>query len=310
MQHSQLHMRDGIVLIDKAANMSSAAVVARVKRCLKADKVGHAGTLDPDATGLLICLVNGATRVASYALDGLKVYSGTMRLGVRTTTDDMTGDVLEESTSVPSFDAVSKAALDFVGTIDQVPPKVSAIKVGGRRAYQLERAGHDVQLKSRQVLVERFDLTAVSEATVGYRIVCTPGTYVRALARDLGEKLGCGAAAETIRREGSGHFSVSHAVALEDLSWDSVQDWAVLVPHVPRITVPSHIAVDLLQGRVAALSAVKPFVTSLSDTVELVAYAADGRPGETLGLLRVDAARNVGFEVNVARQPQGVSVGG
>lgn len=284
--------------------MSSAAVVARVKRQLKADKVGHAGTLDPDATGLLICLVNGATRVASYALDGMKVYSGTMRLGVRTTTDDMTGDVIEESTSVPAFEAVSIAARDFVGAIEQVPPKVSAVKVGGRRAYQLERAGHDVQLKSRQVTVDRFDVTAVSGNTIAYRIVCTPGTYVRALARDLGEKLGCGAAAETICREGSGHFSVSEAVALEDLSWDCVQDWSILVPHVPRMTVPSQIAIDLLQGRVSALVAVVPLLASLDDVEGIVAYCAEGAASETLGLLRVDSAGNVGFEVNVARQPQ------
>jgi tRNA pseudouridine55 synthase len=301
-------MRNGVVLIDKVANMSSAAVVARVKRHLKADKVGHAGTLDPDATGLLICLVNGATRVASYALDGMKVYSGTMRLGVRTSTDDMTGDVIEESTILPSFEAASRAARYFVGTIEQVPPKVSAIKVGGRRAYQLERAGHDVQLKGRQVVVEQFDVTEISDRTIGYRIVCSPGTYVRALARDLGEKLGCGAAAETIRREGSGHFSVSDAVALEDLSWDRVQDWSILVPHVPRIVVSSQLAIDLLQGRMAALSSVGPLVAPLSEGVEIVAYAAEGREGETLGLLRLDGARNVGFELNVARQPQGSGV--
>lgn len=301
-------MRNGVVLIDKVANMSSAAVVARVKRHLKADKVGHAGTLDPDATGLLICLVNGATRVASYALDGMKIYSGTMRLGVRTTTDDMMGDVIEESTAIPSFEAVSRAVRHFVGTIEQVPPKVSAIKVGGRRAYQLERAGHDVQLKARQVIVEQFDVTEISDRTIGYRIVCTPGTYVRALARDLGEKLGCGAAAEAIRREGSGHFSVSDAVALEDLSWDRVRDWSILVPHVPRIVVSSQVAIDLLQGRVAALPAVRLLAASLSEQVEIVAYAAEGRETETLGLLRLDGARNVGFELNVARQPQGGGV--
>ncbi len=298
-------MRNGVVLIDKAPGISSAAVVARVKHRLRADKVGHAGTLDPDATGLLICLINGATRVASYALDGMKVYSGAMRLGVRTSTDDTTGDVLEETTSLPTFESVSRAARDFVGTIQQVPPKVSAIKVAGRRAYQLERAGHDVRLESRQVLVKLFEVTPLSEAAIGYRVVCSPGTYVRALARDLGERLGCGAAAETIRREGSGHFSVADAVALEDLSWNCVQDWTVLVPHVPRITVPSEIAMDLLQGRVAALSAVKTFVASVGDTAELVAYAADGGEGDALGLLRLDEARDVGFELNVARQPRG-----
>jgi tRNA pseudouridine55 synthase len=225
---------------------------------------------------------------------------------VRTTTDDMTGDVLEQSSDVPPFEAVVTAARDFIGAIQQVPPKVSAVKIGGRRAYQLEREGKDVELKSRTVVVERFDLTPLSEISVGYRIVCTPGTYVRALARDLGERLGCGGAAETIRREGSGHFSVENAVALEELSWDRVRDWTALVPHVPCVVVPSRVAADLLQGRVAALASVRSLVGSLADDVELIAYAAEGKESEALGLLRLDAGRNVGFELNVARQPQAI----
>jgi tRNA U55 pseudouridine synthase TruB len=185
---------------------------------------------------------------------------------------------------------------------------VSAIKIGGKRAYRLEREGKEVELKSRTVVVERFELVSIAESSVGYRIVCAPGTYVRALARDLGEKLGCGAAAETIRREGSGHFSVSNAVDLDTLSWDCVRDWGVLIPHVPRVVVPARVAKDLLQGRIAALPAVELLTASLGHDVELVAYAAEGNEEETLGLLRVDAARKVGFELNVARQPQGEEV--
>lgn len=304
-RRSRHSMRSGVLMIDKPAGLSSAAVVARVKRALGAQRVGHAGTLDPDATGLLVCLLNGATRVASYALEGRKVYSGTMRLGVRTSTDDMAGTVLEECHDLPTFEYVQEAARGFLGISDQVPPKVSAVKVGGQRAYKLQRAGKDVDLRGRAVTVDQFEVTAISPRSIGYRIVCSPGTYVRALARDLGEKLGCGGAAETIRREGSGHLSVKNAVALDQISWDAVVDWSMLIPHVPRIVLPAHVAMDLLRGRTAALSAVDPFIGSLPGEHTLVAYAAEDDRGETLGLLSVDATRRVAFELNIARQREG-----
>ena len=282
--------------------MSSASVVARVKRQLKAHKVGHAGTLDPDATGLLICLLNGATRVASYALDGTKVYSGVMRLGVRTSTDDMTGEVLAESNRIPEFNMIKEAAASFLGRIQQVPPKVSAKKIDGQRAYALERKGQEVVLESREVRIEHFEISPIDYSSISYTVACSPGTYVRALARDLGELLGCGGAAQSIRREASGRFNVRDGVALEGVSWGAALDWSILLPDVPVVAVPERIAADLVQGRVRALKEVREFFQPEEQESQLVIFVRQGFEDQSLGLLRLLSDGSLGFEATIARQ--------
>lgn len=310
-------MRSGVLLIDKPAGISSAGVVARVKRALGADKVGHAGTLDPDATGLLVCLVNGATRVAPFVGAGIKEYTGVLQLGVRTSTDDLAGEVLERSAVIPTPSEVCAAARAFVGTIEQVPPNVSAVKVAGRRAYERERAGEDFELRARSVQVHSFDLSPIfpaSEAeTTGpavctprfaYRIVCGAGTYVRSLARDLGQVLGCGGAAESIRRTRSGSFDVSSGVALEAVSWDSLQDWAVALPQAARIVLPEREVRGLLEGRVATLRGLD-LSSCTAGPVDaergggLVVYAVEQQPHCSIGLLRVDSAGVRSFEFSI-----------
>ncbi len=294
-------MRNGIILIDKPAGMTSAGVVARVKRALGASRVGHAGTLDPDATGLLVILVNGATRVASYAADGDKVYSGTFRFGIRTSTDDVFGEVLGTTTEIAPFSEIERVAGQFIGEFEQVPPKVSAVKVGGKRAHKLQRRGSEFELEARRVSVRALEVQpTASPDTVSYRVVCSPGFYVRALARDLGEALGCGGAAAAIRRERSGHLSVESAVALESVGWESLYDWSVLLPQVPRVELPGALAAAIHNGQRTALreGASHPAITPLLRIPGILLYGAEGE-AETKGILSVSPDGKLQFELNL-----------
>lgn len=296
-------MRSGILLIDKPAGMTSAGVVARVKRALQAERVGHAGTLDPDATGLLVVLINGATRVASYAADGVKRYSGRIRLGVTTTTDDMAGDVLSQTDDLPAFEQVQRASRNFLGLISQVPPRVSAIKVKGKRAHDLTRRGEDFELAARDVTISLFDITQVSPTSLSYVIECSPGTYVRSIARDLGEALGCGGAVESIRRERSGPLTVEGAISLEEVAWEKIGDWSQLIPHIPRVEFPESLSALLLNGHQRSLKDAALLLSKAGrQPHELLAYASQGER-ETLGLLRVVAPGELCVELNVGRYP-------
>ena len=228
-------MKDGILLIDKPAGLTSAQAIAAVRRRLKLEKIGHAGTLDPMATGLLVVLVNSATRLASYAEAGDKVYSGIFRFGLATDSDDITGNVLERSEKLPAFAQVRAAADSFLGTSAQVPPRVSAIKVDGERAYRRVRRGETVALKSRMVTVRRLELEELAPGRVWFNLHCSKGTYVRSLARDLGEKVGCPACLASLRREASLPFSVKEAAGIEAISLDHLRDWRELFPKMPRL---------------------------------------------------------------------------
>jgi tRNA pseudouridine(55) synthase len=299
------NQRSGILLLDKPKGVSSAGVVARVKRILRADRVGHAGTLDPDATGLLIVLLNGATRAASHAALGIKRYSGEIVLGITTTSDDLSGEILSRSDDIPSFDRIEAAALELQGEIMQLPPKISAKKLNGRRAYKLFRGGEDFELTPRQVEVREFKLTPTPDAsTVAYLTSVSPGTYVRSLARDLGAVLGCGGTVKSIRREASGHLSVVDSVSLDDISWDKVIDWGELLPHLPRVIFSSGIAKGLLNGQMRALrEAWDEYQTREADVVlnrssDLVLYS-EKAGGESLGLLRLAEDSGFEFELNI-----------
>lgn len=296
-------MHSGILLIDKPAGITSAGVVGRVKRMLGAERVGHAGTLDPDATGLLVILVNGATRVASYAADGTKRYSGVMRLGITTSTDDLAGEIFERSDAIPTFERVVEASKSFIGTIQQVPPRVSSVKIQGKRAHKLTREGQSFTLQPREVIVSRFEISEVSESSFRYVVECSPGTYVRSLARDIGEALGCGGAVETIRRERSGPLSVDGAISLDQVSWGHLQDWSALIPEVPRIELPEDVAAAIRTGHQLTLKRVAemPEVAALP-RFSVFAYASVG-DRETLGLLRISESGEPQVALNVGRYP-------
>jgi tRNA pseudouridine55 synthase len=290
--------RSGYVIIDKPSGFSSAAIVGRVKRTLGAVKVGHAGTLDPDATGLLVCLINGATKIAPYILDGRKIYEGTIRFGVRTTTDDMAGEIIETSNLLPSPEAVQKVLPHFQGEIQQIPPRVSAIQIDGRRAYDMERKGQAFDLIARSVQVFSIELSQVDGAVYRYRIECGPGTYIRSLARDIGDALGCGGAVETLRRVASGPADISAAIKIDDLSQSKVVDWTSLLPQLPIFDVPLPLARDLLQGREYALETFAECAKEVSD--DLVIYRLTGRD-ESCGILKREEGH---WKYEVSAMPQ------
>ena len=208
----------GLVVVDKPAGMTSHDVVARVRRLAGTRKVGHAGTLDPMATGVLVLGVNRATRLLGHLTLTDKRYDATIRLGVTTTTEDAEGEVVEtRPTDGVTEDAVRAVLATFVGEIDQEPSAVSAVKVDGKRAYARVRAGEDVELPARRVTIHSLEVTAIDLPTVEVAVHCSSGTFVRAIARDLGAALGVGGHLTALRRTSVGPFRLDDARTLEAL---------------------------------------------------------------------------------------------
>ena len=213
----------GLVVVDKAGGMTSHDVVARVRRLAGTRKVGHAGTLDPMATGVLVLGVERATRLLGHLTLTEKAYDATVRLGVATTTDDAEGDVTATSPTAALDEAsVRDAAARFVGELEQVPSAVSAIKVDGRRAYARVRAGEEVELAARRVTVHELVVHDVrlgdDVVDVDLRVRCSSGTYIRAIARDLGAALGVGGHLTALRRTAVGPYDLAVARTLDDLA--------------------------------------------------------------------------------------------
>ncbi|MEZ5113020.1 MAG: tRNA pseudouridine(55) synthase TruB [Nocardioidaceae bacterium] len=209
----------GLVIVDKPAGLTSHDVVARVRRLAGTRKVGHAGTLDPMATGVLVLGVNRATRLLGHLMLTEKAYDATITLGESTTTDDAEGETIATSDTSALGEAQVRAALaDFVGDIDQVPTAVSAIKVDGKRAYARVRAGEEVELKARRVHIAAIEVTRVALPEVDISVRCSSGTYVRAIARDLGAALGVGGHLSALRRTAVGAFAIDTARTLDDLA--------------------------------------------------------------------------------------------
>ena len=219
----------GIINLDKPAGISSAFAVGGVKRLLpKGTKIGHAGTLDPFATGVLLLLVGKATKTCEQLMDRAKQYEAVIRLGATTATDDLDSPAepfacdAELPTAPPTREAVADALAMQVGEVMQRPPVFSAIKVGGRRAYALARRGEAVALPPRVVSIYRIDLLDYTWPEARVRVDCGRGTYVRAIARDLGERLGVGGYLTALRRTAIGPFSIADAVTLERLRSEGV----------------------------------------------------------------------------------------
>jgi tRNA pseudouridine55 synthase len=208
----------GWVVLDKRSGMTSTQAVGAVRRLFDARKAGHAGTLDPLATGLLPIALGEATKTVPYAVDGTKHYRFTVRWGAATDTDDAEGQTTQTSAARPTRDTVEALLGQFIGEIMQVPPVFSAIKVAGERAYDLAREGERVTLQARPVRVETLELTGMPDRdTAEFRACCGKGTYVRALARDMGAALGCLGHLTSLRRTRVAAFEESQAVTLEDL---------------------------------------------------------------------------------------------
>jgi tRNA pseudouridine55 synthase len=204
---------DGVLVVDKPGGPTSHDVVDRARRVLRTRRIGHTGTLDPFATGVLPLCLGRATRLARFLAAGEKTYRATVRLGVATTTDDATGEPLGPPRDAALDEAVLRSALAaFVGSFDQVPPTFSAKQVAGRRAYELARRGEAVSRAAVPVTIHALELVARADQTLELELRCSAGTYVRALARDLGERLGCGAHLAALRRTRSGGFGLEQAV--------------------------------------------------------------------------------------------------
>ncbi|MEM9970196.1 MAG: tRNA pseudouridine(55) synthase TruB [Pseudomonadota bacterium] len=208
----------GWIIIDKPAGLSSTGVVNKVRWAFDAKKAGHAGTLDPAATGVLAVALGEATKTVPYVTDAMKAYSFSVRFGAATNTDDAEGEVIETADARPNDDEIRAALPVFTGNIQQVPPKYSAVKIDGQRAYAMARAGEDVDLAPRPLFVESLTLTDRPDAdTAVLQMVCGKGGYVRSIARDLGKALGCLGHVTALRRVWSGPFDVEQAVRLSDV---------------------------------------------------------------------------------------------
>jgi tRNA pseudouridine55 synthase len=243
---------DGVAVVDKPAGWTSHDVVAKSRGLLGTRKVGHSGTLDPDATGVLVLGVGKATRLLRYLTALGKGYEAEIVLGVETSTLDAAGEVTatHDMTGV-GLDAARAAAVPLTGPILQVPPMVSALKVDGRRLHELAREGVEIEREPRPVTVHRFDLSATDDPLVLRAVVeCSSGTYVRSLAADLGHALGGGAHLRALRRTSVGGFTLDDAVALEALSPDHLLPVAAAVAHLPSVVVDGDVAIAVGHGKV------------------------------------------------------------
>jgi tRNA pseudouridine55 synthase len=250
------NIESGILLIDKPAGLTSFAVVRRARRVLAVRKIGHLGTLDPFATGLLpLCLME-ATKLVPFLMPEAKTYRAEVRLGEETTTQDLTGEVVASSDRLPAPEEVKEAAARLVGEIEQIPPMYSALHYQGQRLYRLARRGEVVQVKPRKVLIYRLEVEEVRGPAVTLTVECSQGTYIRTLAADLGAALGCGAHLTALRRLAVGPFLLEAALtlqALEEASPEELGRWIIplrdCLPGLGQVRVSPEQARQLRQGR-------------------------------------------------------------
>lgn len=209
---------EGVLLVDKPTEHTSHDVVARLRGKLRMKRIGHAGTLDPMATGLLVILVGKATRISQYLMSVEKCYTGTIKLGMTTNTQDAEGEMLETRPVPPLDETQVRTTLQgFLGDQYQLPPMFSAVKIGGQPLYKAARKGEEVAREPRFIRVRRFDLMRWESPEIDFEVDCTKGTYVRTLAHDVGGKLGCGGHLSALRRTASGALRLERATTLEEL---------------------------------------------------------------------------------------------
>ena len=245
---------NGLLIIDKSSGPTSHDVVAAVRKTLGIRKVGHTGTLDPAATGVLPLVLGKATKLARYLSGADKTYRARVRLGVTTDTHDAQGTVQTESPVDLEPSAIEAALMTFVGETEQIPPMYSAKKIDGKRLYELARQGVEVEREAKLVSMHSIDIIEISGADVTFDLACSSGTYVRVLAHDLGQALGCGAHLAELRRTSVGPLGLDQAITLEALADEPEQAADCLIPvaqaltALPTIDVPSDIARMIKNG--------------------------------------------------------------
>jgi tRNA pseudouridine55 synthase len=231
---------EGVLLVDKPGEHTSHDVIARLRGKLRMKKIGHAGTLDPMATGLLIVLIGRATRVSQFIISLDKEYEGTIELGRTTDSQDAEGETMETRPVPPLTEAQVQAAMNgFLGDQYQTPPMYSAIKIGGVPLYKKARRGEEVEREPRFIRVMSWDLTRLALPHADFRLRCTKGTYVRTLAHDLGTKLGCGAHLSALRRTATDRFNVAQALTMEQIE-------ALSLPEIEKRLIPVAQAVPMV----------------------------------------------------------------
>ena len=248
---------DGLLLLDKAEGPTSNQALQQVKRLFRACKAGHTGSLDPIATGLLPLCFGEATKISQFLLDADKRYWARFQLGVETNTYDTEGDIVAESPVTSNRRDIEQALKPFLGEIDQIPPMFSAVKQGGKALYKLAREGIEVEREPRRVTIYQIELLGFEDNQLELGILCSKGTYVRALAHDLGKSLGCGAHMSALRRLQVGELDLAHAVTLEQLEAidDAQARQALLRPidealvNLPDVTLTELATHYLLQGQ-------------------------------------------------------------
>lgn len=242
---------NGVLVVDKPAGMTSHDVVDRVRKIFGTKKVGHAGTLDPDATGVLVLGLGNATRLLPFAQAGVKRYTAVAAFGTTTTTQDASGEVIETRAVEIDRVSVETAAASFVGDIEQVPPMVSAVKIGGERLYRKARRGEEVERPARQIKIHSLELVdlgaAPPEATFDVR--CSPGTYIRTLVHDIGTALGCGAHLKSLRRTETSGFSEQDAIPLDDVTTEDLRPNLEIVRGLPQVAADEDAVRLVADGR-------------------------------------------------------------
>lgn len=255
MEHKPVN---GWIILDKPLGMSSTQASSFVRRLFKADKAGHAGTLDPFATGILPIALNEATKTIPYVVDGRKIYQFQVTWGEQRTTDDREGEVCATSSHRPTEPEIRAALPQFIGKIQQVPPPYSAIKIQGQRAYKLARSGQEVEMKPREVMIYDFQLAfSDSNDCSTFRVECGTGTYVRSLARDLALSLGTVGFVSTLRRLQVGKFDEQHAISLEKLKeightpevCSALLSIRTVLDDIPAVSVSKSDAQKIRQGQ-------------------------------------------------------------
>jgi tRNA pseudouridine55 synthase len=280
----------GILVVDKPAGMTSHDVVSRCRRIFSTRRVGHAGTLDPMATGVLVIGIDRATKILGLLTAASKSYAATIRLGQTTSTEDAEGELLRSVSAEHLTDgAIAEALAGLRGDISQVPSAVSAIKVDGRRAYQLVREGHTVELEARPVRIDRFEVLAVRRhdrlVDLDVEVDCSSGTYIRALARDLGDALGVGGHLTSLRRTRVGRFDLDQAWSLDDLAQrDASSRLSLTLDEACLLLFPRR---DLTAEEAQATSHGRPLASAGIDGV----YAAADADGLVIALLRDEGPR-------------------
>lgn len=273
----------GFLNINKPLHMTSHDVVAKIRRGLKLKKVGHAGTLDPLATGVLVICIGSATRFSEYVMNSTKRYRAQVHLGVTTDTYDAEGSVLQERDVSPIQRSDVEAQLGkFLGDIQQIPPMYSAIKQGGRKLYDLARAGETVEREARAVRIDSLDIIDWSPPEFTLDVVCSAGTYIRSLAYDLGEALGVGAHLSGLSRVASGMFRLDDAILLDDLL--AAEDWSKYLVS-PQIALSDWPAVALSAEDTQHILHGRSVVADTTTDKLALGYAEDGH---LVAILRAD----------------------